>query len=372
MIQTPVRRQVAYVFVAADAPGSAWSQQDRLMLGEGHLSANVFSLALSGNTAVIGSSTDHIEGRTNQGIVHVFTRSGAVWTPRQQIFASDIKAEDRFGVAVAITGDTVLIGSLYAGGNKQGAVYVLKNSCGTTLARFTSVSAASFGGSLAPESISAGFGAELATETQAASSLPLPTTLAGVSLKVTDSLGMERLAPLFFVSPGQINYLIPAGTATGPATLTVLNSGGLVAMGEVQIANIAPGLFSANSSGQGAAAAVVLRIKANGAQSFEPVARYDAAQNRFVPAPIDLSPAGEQVFLVLYGTGLRYRSSLSAVQCMIGGASAEALFAGPTPGFAGFDQLNVRLPRSLAGRGEVDATVIIDGKQANTLKFAVK
>ena len=92
---------------------------------------------------------------------------------------------------------------LVLGGNGSGAE--LFDSGTATVA---SVSAASFaaGGSLAPESIAAAFGANLATDTQTAPSLPLPTQLAGVSVKVRDSAGAERLAPLFFVSPGQINY----------------------------------------------------------------------------------------------------------------------------------------------------------------------
>ena len=56
----------------------------------------------------------------------------------------------------------------------------------------------------------------------------------------------------------------------------------------------------------------------------------------------------------------------------IGGVNAETLFAGPQGTFAGLDQLNVSLPRSLAGRGEVDVTVIVEGKEANALKLAIK
>jgi len=84
----------------------------------------------------------------------------------------------------------------------------------------TSVSAASFAAddALAPESIAAAFGTNLATGIQAAppSPLPLPTQLAGVSVKVRDSAGEDRLAPLFFVSPEQINFQVPRGTAAGP------------------------------------------------------------------------------------------------------------------------------------------------------------
>src|SRR5207244_3485088 len=107
---------------------------------------------------------------------------------------------------------------LAVGGNGSGAE-IFESGTATV----ASVSAASFaaGGSLAPESIATAFGVNLATDTQTASSLPLPTQLAGVSLKLRDRAGAERLAPLFFVSPGQINYQVPPGTASGLATVTV-------------------------------------------------------------------------------------------------------------------------------------------------------
>jgi uncharacterized protein (TIGR03437 family) len=372
VLNAPLRRQAAYVFVASSTSGE-WSLQDRLILGEGH--PLLLSVALNGDTAVIGSSGENIDGRVFQGAALVFMRSGAVWTPQQQIIASDGEADNRFGVSVAVSGDTIMVGAIKGGPRlNQGAIYTWRKTCSAPMARLTSVSAASYTAAdgLAPESMSAVFGVNLATETQAASSLPLPTTLAGVSLKVTDSAGTERLASLFFVSPGQINYLIPAGTITGQATLTVTNADGAVASGEAQIAAVAPGLFSANASGQGVANAFVLRVKANGAQSYEPVAQFDSMQKRFVPAPIDLGSATDRVFLVLYGTGLRFRSSLSAVSCSIGGASSQVLFAGAVPGYVGLDQVNVRLPRTLAGRGEVDVALFVEGKAANTVRISIR
>ncbi len=233
------------------------------------------------------------------------------------------------------------------------------------------------GAELASESIVAAFGAGLTDgRTQVATSLPLPTTLAGTRVLVRDSAGVERDAPLFFVAPAQVNYLIPAGTAAGAATVTITSGDGKVSTGVVQIAAVAPGLVSANASGQGVAAGVALRVKADGTQSYEPIAEFNQAQNRFVAKPIDLGPdlgnATDQVFLILYGTGFRNRSALAAVACKIGGADAEVLFAGAAPSFVGLDQSNVRLPRSLGGRGEVDVVMTVDGKAANTVRVAVK
>lgn len=52
----------------------------------------------------------------------------------------------------------------------------------------------------------------------------------------------------------------------------------------------------------------------------------------------------------------------------IGGQDAEVLFAGAQGDYVGLDQINVRLPRELAGRGDVDVTVSIDGQTSNTVR----
>lgn len=243
-----------------------------------------------------------------------------------------------------------------------------------TLARsVASVSAASFNGEmLAADAIVAAFGSGLAISVQIANTLPLPTSLVGTSVKVKDSAGVERLASLFFVAPTQINYLVPANTAAGDAAVTITSGDGAVSVGRVRIANVAPGLFSANSSGQGVAAGEVLRVKANGTQVYEPLSRYDASQQRSVPIPIDLGPEGDQVFLILYGTGWRNRGALASVTTKLGGTSGETFYAGPQGSFAGLDQLNVLIPRSLAGRGEVDVVLMVDGVPANIVRVSIK
>lgn len=237
---------------------------------------------------------------------------------------------------------------------------------------FLSVSAASYTPSLASESIIAAFGSGLATATQAAATTPLPTTLAGTTVKVRDSAGTERNAPLFFVSPTQINYLVPPSTANGAATITVSSSDGTLSIATPTINQVAPGLFTADASGQGLAAAVALRVKANGSQSFEPIARFDPTQSRFVPIPIDLGPEGEQVFLILYGTGIRFRSGLSAVNVTLGGVSAPVSYAAAQGSLAGLDQVNVQLPRTLVGRGEVAVALTADGQAANSVRVSIK
>jgi uncharacterized protein (TIGR03437 family) len=221
----------------------------------------------------------------------------------------------------------------------------------------TNVSAASFRfPQLAPDSIAAAFSTALATTTQSAASLPLPTELAGTRVLVRDSAGVERLASLFFVSPEQINYLLPSNLALGLATVTMQNGYGTSASGEIEVSRVAPGLFSTEASGRGLAAAVVLRVKTDGTQQFEPVTR-----------PVDFGAATDQLYLLIFGTGLRGRSALGAVSLKLGGMDAVVTYAGAQGSLAGLDQINALLPRTLAGRGEVTISLRVDGIVANEL-----
>ena len=130
----------------------------------------------------------------------------------------------------------------------------------------------------------------------------------------------------------------------------------------------APALFAVNATGEGVPAALLLRVRGDG-QFYEPVARYDG--QRYVPLQIDLGPEGDQVFLVLYGTGFRSAGAANAMTT-IGDVAAEVLYAGPAPGFAGLDQANVRIPRSLIGKGEVSIAFTADNRSANAVTVNIR
>lgn len=242
--------------------------------------------------------------------------------------------------------------------------------------RFAAVSASSYrGGDLASGSIIAIFGEGFSNTTAVANSTPLPTTLAGARVIITRP-DLSPPLPLFFVSPNQINaQLLNSLTNAMPLgmiTLTVTTSDGRTIQEPIYVAPVAPGVFSADSSGRGVAAAVALRIKANGEQVYEPIARFDPAQNRVVAVPVDLSNPNELVFLILYGTGWRNRSSLTAVNATMGGVVTEVIYAGLQGDFVGLDQANLRLPNTLAGRGEIEVRLTVDGIAANAVTVVVK
>lgn len=240
-------------------------------------------------------------------------------------------------------------------------------------ATLVSVSAASFTGeALAPDSIAAAFGRSLSTGTEPALSQPLPTILANSAVTVKDSAGTTRPAALFYVSPAQINFLVPEDTADGPASVTVMSGTQVAAAGSIQVATVAPGLFTANRDGTGPPAGQAIAIATDLTQTVQQVANCGAVLGSCVAAPIDLGPPGTQVVLVLYGTGIRGRSSLAAVGATAGGIDAQVQYAGPQPQFAGLDQVNILLPQELAGRGGLDLRLTVEGKPANLVRINIR
>ncbi len=242
----------------------------------------------------------------------------------------------------------------------------------TMTGSLATVSAASFAAtSIAPESLVASFGTGLSVASASAAAIPLPFALDGTRVTVSDSGGVDRAAPLLFVSPSQVNFQVPPGTAAGPATITVTSSTGTVAQGTVQVSAVAPALFTANADGKGAAAGNAIRIDSSNAQISSPLAVLDGT-NKFVTNPIDLGSTADRTFLVLFGSGLRFRSALSGTTVKIGDVSTGVEYAGPQLTFVGVDQVNVVIPRTLAGQGEVDVLLTVDGKEANIVRVKFK
>ena len=133
------------------------------------------------------------------------------------------------------------------------------------------MNAASFGvGPLAPDSWATLFAGDLAAATAQANSVPLPTELGGVSITLNYGVGEALKVQLSVVTPGQANFLVPAGTPTGMATLTVRNGYGETASVPVEIANVAPGIFTANGDGRGPPAASITRAEPVGPSPSSP------------------------------------------------------------------------------------------------------
>lgn len=163
---------------------------------------------------------------------------------------------------------------------------------------------------LAPDRMVSLFGYQLADTTVQAGTLPLPSSLAGAAIGVTDSAGVTRLAGLSWVSPSRVEFVMPSGIAPGSAIVTLTNAGTALVVGPIQvaIAPVAPGLFPA---------AQIVRVHTDGKQTLESVSAGTIAMG------------SEPIYLRLYATGLRNRSDEKNVSCQIGGQSVPVTYRRP-------------------------------------------
>jgi uncharacterized protein (TIGR03437 family) len=206
------------------------------------------------------------------------------------------------------------------------------------------VPSAGSAGQAAPASLATAYGQNLASP---------------VSLK--DSAGVVYQAAVLYNSPTQINFEIPASVSLGAATVSIGTQ-----TAAVQIGAVAPGLFTLNSAGL--AAAYVVRVDPGNVQTVEPIFSTQNGSN--VAVPLSLSPAGDQFYLILFGTGIR--GAGSKVSVTLNGINAAVAYAGPQGASGGLDQVDVLLPAQLAGSGTVKVVLTAGPVAANVVNFVVQ
>lgn len=296
------------------------------------------------------------------GTIHTYAGNGIEGTAGDGGPANAAELDNPKAVAV---GDD---GALYIADDSRRVRKVLApGSSRPELSQAGIVSAASYAsGAVAPSQIISIFGLNLAPQLAIAETSPLPTTLAGVTVELIDSSGQTHTLGLIFVAPGQINCLVAEEAALGAGRLRISNNGASAEV-PVMVEATAPGLFSANASGQGIAAAAAVRVDATGVQT--PIEVVDFSTQPFRGKPIPLGAESDQIVLLLYGTGFRQHSG--TIEVTIGGVPAQVLGIAAQPQFAGLDQMNVIIPRALAGAGEVEIVVTMGGKVLNTITVVI-
>jgi uncharacterized protein (TIGR03437 family) len=233
--------------------------------------------------------------------------------------------------------------------------------------QFSILNAASYGDTeLAPDEMVTVFSPDLTSETLTAGVLPLPAALGGVSVILTDSAASIHHALLLSVSPAQVTFLVPPDAALGPATLRVETPGGAAVSAAIRIGPISPGVFTANAKGQGVASAQIIRVHSDGSQGPpENTAIYDSTNQIWAAVPIDRSSPGDELYLVLYATGIRNHSM--PVMVAVNGQLLASLYAGMQPAYPGLDQVNVLLPASVQEVGTAKIELTTDGIVSNTV-----
>jgi beta-glucosidase len=183
-------------------------------------------------------------------------------------------------------------------------------------------------GTLAPGSIAVAFAADNST--------------LGPMVSLQDSAGSILQATVIYYSISQVSFVVPPAVALGPASVAVPSLDGGTLTGRVTMAPISPGLFSADGSGTGLAAAMSV-----------------------APA----TPTG-QPMLELYGTGIRGRSSIGDVICTIGGVIAPVLSADPIADLPGVDRVTVAVPRNLDAT-DAEIKLVVDQQAANIVTVSL-
>ena len=197
---------------------------------------------------------------------------------------------------------------------------------------------------LAPNSIAAAQGTNLAnttTQTQRLADRTFPTSVGGVRVTVNG-----RAAQIFFISPAQINFLVPPQTETGTAEVIVTNSENFPARGTVSILRAAPGIFT--KTGDGIGEGLILNA--------------DTLQE----GPFD--PTGGDLRLTIFATGAR---NAAVTTVSIGGRIVNSEAAVSSNTLPGLDEVHVRVPADLRGAGTVNLSVTSDGRDSNpvTINF---
>lgn len=241
---------------------------------------------------------------------------------------------------------------------------VFNPSCGTT------GNPCNANSTVAPDMIVSAFGADLANTTIPATAWS--TDLGGTMATLVDSSNTSFPVEMDYVSPAQMNYMVPSNAAPGPATLTITSGDKTVTTSIVLVAPVAPGIYTYFANGQGTPAAIAICsgtcsgwTNSLGNGQFWQYVFTSGCTAEPCAAPLTWGPS-DSLTIELFGTGFRHAASLSNVTANIGSTSLQVQYAGAQNVYAGLDQVNVLIPQSLNGAGDVSLTVSAQYTDATT------
>jgi uncharacterized protein (TIGR03437 family) len=342
--------------------GGVWTQQGSKLVGTGAVGTaeqgNSVALSADGNTAIVGGPDDN----NLAGATWVFTRSAGVWTQQGgKLAGTGAAGNPQQGSSVALSGDgnTALAGGY--GDDNAGAAWVFAAQTGSPSSPAIRVqdgvlNGASFASpTIAPETFMSVFGTNLASTTASWDIVDnqLPTILGGTSVLVNG-----KNAYMVYVSPGQINFLAPAGSSHGNVPVQVITSIGASNPISVPGSTVSPGLFMFSQG------------NSRYAISTLPDGAY-AIPSGLLPAGANVRAARPGDVLAFWATGLgpttppypegqvvtvQNRGILaSPVTVTIGGKNAPIDWAGIAS--AGLYQINAHVPDVPVGDNAVVVTV---------------
>ena len=197
--------------------------------------------------------------------------------------------------------------------------------------------------------------------TQYLTSSVYPDSVAGYQVWVTDSNNVRRAAPLQYISPSQLNFIVPQGTAACPpdgttacqASLEVQDaSGNVIASGPFTINTISPSLFVSYPD------AWVYGWAQNSSGTIIPI--WDGTNG--YPS---VNVSSGDIYLVLWATGMRFGANFTA-KATVAGVNVGVVGIAQSGQYEGIDQIGIGpLPASLAGKGRIPVSIMVGNRPAN-------
>jgi uncharacterized repeat protein (TIGR01451 family) len=254
------------------------------------------------------------------------------------------------GSVIAFNFPRSLSGAVTTGLENNSEIYVTGTAARPTTGSLTILNEASFGHepsttkAIAPDSNAVALGGALAFTTQQApkDNNTFPTTGGGTTVTVNG-----RRAQISFISPTQVNFIVPPQTELGTAEVVVTNAEGFQSRGTVAVLRAAPGIFTKSGDGQGEG--VVLNANLQGSGTFD--------------------PSDGQLRLIIFTTGVRHATQVTATA---GGRALTVESFMASPDMPGMDEVHVLVPADLRGAGTVNLVVRADNRDSNpvTITFA--
>jgi uncharacterized protein (TIGR03437 family) len=332
------------------------------------------------NTAVAGPRIDLLESRAAagecdlvaQGIVNGLA-SGYLYNPQQKMFStpnpSFTISDTGLRALAQNVGDELTFTCTPPGsGASIAAQPIIGSAPVTTASGLVNAANPTPGSTIAPGSMASLYGTNLSSAKLLAG-VPLPLQLAGTSMTVGN-----LPAPLFYVSPLQVNFQVPWISISKPTQFPIqITQGESLTTITVTLTPYAPALFTTNGQGSGQAAAIISNTSSLAAPSGAYPGSRPAKQGEFVllyctglgavtnqPAAGDVSPSNPPA------------TTLATPTLTLGGAPVPVSFSGLAPGYVGLYQVNFQIPTNASSGNAITVVLSIGGASSNTATIAIQ
>jgi uncharacterized protein (TIGR03437 family) len=332
------------------------------------------------NTAVAGPRIDLLEARAAAGECDLVAQgivkgqaSGYLYNPQQKMFSTPnpfFTISDAGLRALAQNAGDELTFTCTPPGSGAGiaAEPIIGVAPATTTAGLVSAANPAPGSAIAPGSMASLYGTNLSSAKLLADA-PLPLELGGTSMMVAN-----LPAPLFYVSPLQVNFQVPWISISKATQFPLqITQGESLTTITVTLTPYAPALFTTNGQGTGQASAII----SNTSSLAAPAGAYPGSR-----------PAKKGEFVLLYCTGLGdvrnhpaagevspgnpAVSTVATPSLTVGGTSVPVSFSGLAPGYVGLYQVNFQIPLTAASGNSIAVSLTIGGVTSNTATIAIQ